>query len=168
MNPPPMLGAAYTTKGFVTKALYLRSQPSAELERRLGFAPGRLGRGWWLLFLEDMPTAGDFEFRGYTQMSGGIQMGHLNPGGLNAEQRLRQDGYDVSRLKAMRIADTLRIAGPERLAKVIPNDPDGGPGPVPIPYPPGSGVPQWELVRPMIFRVVSMIGPGQMYLGNYT
>jgi len=145
MTPPLTLGTTHVAKGFVTKAMYLRSQPGAELERRLGFAPGRLSRGWWLLFLEDMPTAADFEFRGYTQMPGGIPMGHVNPTGLNAEQRLRQDGYDVSRLKAMRIVDTLRIAGPERLAKVIPIDPPGGPSSMPIPYPPGSGFPQWEL-----------------------
>jgi hypothetical protein len=36
-----------------------------------------------------------------------------------------------------------------------------------MPYPPGSGIPQWKLVRPLNFRTAAKIGPGALYSGNY-
>ena len=87
MRAPLVLNGRYSMTGFFTKALFLRAQPAAELERRLGYAAGRLAAGWWLLFLEQMPMAADFEFMGYSQMSGGVPRGHLHPpGGMTAEQ----------------------------------------------------------------------------------
>ena len=49
-------------KGNFTKAMYLRSQPSGELERRLGYGPGRLSQGWWLLFALVVAAGSSFEF----------------------------------------------------------------------------------------------------------
>ena len=150
--------------GFVTVAMPLRSQSTAELESRLGYAPGRLNGGWWLLFLTQMPAPGDFEYRGYSHMSGGIPQGHLRlPGGKTTEQMLRARGFNMRNLKAQTIANTFKLNGHHRLAKLLPvTDPSG-----PNPYPPGTGIPQWELVKCLRFRVVKLIGPGQMYLGNY-
>ena len=149
--------------GFFTKAWFMRQQPPAELERRLGFAQGRLARGWWLLFLEQMPTPNDFEFMGYTHMSGGVVQGHLRPG-PTAEQELKSSKFDVFGMKRRTILQTFRLSGPDRLAKLLPvGDASGA-----IPYPPGSGFPQWKLIQPLKFRVWGLVGPGQMYSGDYT
>jgi hypothetical protein len=165
MTPVLRLNGVYRMKGFFTKALYLRSQPAREVEVRLGYAAGRLAAGWWLLFLEQLPAPDEFEFRGYSQMSGGIPQGHLDPGGRNAEQRLRDDGVNVPRLKQNMAVNGFRVSGPERLAKVLPLVPAAGP----MPYPPGSGIPQWELVkRDLPFRAAALIKPGETYLGDYT
>ena len=158
------LGHRYLMKGFFTKAVCLRGQPPSEIERRVGYAPGRLNGGWWLLFLEQMPGPDDFEFMAYSYMSGGVPGGHLNPpDGIAADQRLRRDGFDMAILRRRVIANIFRLSGPDRLAKVLPVDGESGP----MPYPPGSGIPQWKLVRPLNFRTAAKIGPGALYSGNY-
>jgi hypothetical protein len=150
--------------GFVTKAAFLRGLGAEEIERRLGYAHGRLASGYWLLFLEQTPSPDEFEFMGYSQMSGGAPQGHLNPlGGQTAEQSLRAGGFDLLRLKQKVIRETFRISGPQRLAKVLPIDPARGP----TPYPPGSGVPQWRLLEPGLpFRVAQQIQAGRIYSGD--
>jgi len=163
MPPPLAPNARVLITGFITKALFLRQQSSGELERRLGYAPGRLSQGWWLLFLEQMPTPNDFEFMGYSQMSGGVAGGHLRIG-PTAEQQLKSSGNDVFGLKRRVILQTFRLAGPERLAKVIPINGTSGE----MPYPPGSGIPQWKLVQPLSFRVWGSIAPGRVYSGDYS
>jgi hypothetical protein len=111
MPAPLVVNSSVSMKGFFTKALFLRSQPAAELERRLGYASGRLLNGWWLLFLLRMPTPNDFEFMGYSQMSGGIPQGHLHPpGGLTAEQSLAKAGYNLVRLKQKVIMEVFRLS----------------------------------------------------------
>jgi hypothetical protein len=149
--------------GFFTKAVFLRRQSTAELERRLGYAPGRLAQGWWLLFLERMPTPDDFEYMGYSYMSGGVTQGHLRPG-ATAEQELKSAKFDVFGMKRRTILQIFRLSGSDRLAKVIPIAAESGP----MAYPPGSGVPQWKLVQPLPFRVWGLIGPGEMYAGDYS
>ena len=157
------VGQRVRAKGFITKAQFLRMQTSGELERRLGFNTGRLSDGWWLLFLAEKPGPDDFEFRGYTHMSGGVEQGHLPrpPDPRNAEQRLKDDGYDVARMKQQILRDVFKLQGAERLAKVVPVR---GPGH----YPQGPGIPQWELVREKWFVVADRIAPGAKYTGNYT
>jgi hypothetical protein len=163
MSPIFYPGQSVEITGFFTKARFLRQQSAAELERRLGYAQGRLDKGWWLLFLEKMPTPKDFEFMGYTYMSGGVVQGHLRPG-PTAEQRLKAGNYDVFGLKRRAILQTFRLFGPERLAKVVPIGGESGT----MPYPPGTGFPQWRLVQPLPFRVWGSIGPGQVYSGDYS
>jgi hypothetical protein len=163
MPPTLSTGQRVPMKGFFTKARFLRQQPASELERRLGYAQGRLAKGWWLLFLEQMPTPNDFEFMGYSYMSGGVSQGHLRPG-PTAEQELKAGKYDVFGLKRRTILQTFRLSGPDRLAKVVPVDGESGP----MPYPPGSGFPQWKLIQPLPFRVWGSIGPGQVYSGDYS
>lgn len=154
--------------GYITKALYLRMQSPREVERRLGFRTGRLDQGYWLLFLEQRLVPSDFEFRGYTQMSGGVSQGHEDspPDPRNAEQRLRDDGYDLLAMKERIVRDVFKYSGAERLAKVIPRarafgDKD---------YPQGDGIPQWEITRTggVRFRVAAALGPNEVYRGNYT
>lgn len=162
------VGAEIIKWGFFTKALYLRSQPSHELERRLGYRTGRLSQGWILLFMEDVLGETDFEFRGYSQMSGGVAQGHQPnpPDARNSEQWLRDNNYDLPRLKQKIVREVFAYSGPERLAKVVPLAGEFGEDD----YPPGTGIPQWTIVRPkgVKFRVAAEIGPGQTYLGNYS
>ena len=66
---PSSIGVIDGFKRNFTKALYLRSQPSGECERGLGYGPGRLSQGWWLLFALERPTPDNFEFGGYTHFS---------------------------------------------------------------------------------------------------
>jgi hypothetical protein len=154
--------------GYFTQAHYVRFQPAAELERRLGYRSGRLGEGWWLCFMMEMPATEDFEVRGFTQMSGGITQGHLAspPDPRNSEQRLKDGGYDLGRIKACLVAATFTLSGPKRLCKVVPVRGEFGSED----YPPGSGIPQWTLLksRPKRFKVAARVGQGEIYTGNYT
>ncbi|MBR1232076.1 hypothetical protein [Bradyrhizobium sp. AUGA SZCCT0182] len=162
--PPAFLpGQSIPMTGFFTKAGFLRQQPAPELERRLGYAQGRLVNGWWLLFLEQMPTPNDFEFMGYSYMSGGMAQGHVRPG-PTAEQHLKAGKFDVFGMKRRTILQTFRLSGPDRLAKVVPVADQSGA----MPYPSGTGVPQWKLIQPLKFRVVGEIGPGRIYSGDYS
>ena len=98
-------------------------------------------------------------------MSGGVPQGHLKhpPDPRNSEQRLRNEGYDLQRLKSGLISTKFKLIGPERLAKVIPKGPPFGEND----YPPGSGIPQWTLTKPKRFIVREVVGPGKMYSGDY-
>ena len=160
------VGGTAHLRGFFTKALYLRNQPSREIEKRLGYRAGRLDEGWWLCFLLVMPRGDEFEVRGYSQMSGGVAQGHLKspPDPRNAEQTLKDGGVDLVKVKAGLIASTFRLSGPERLAKVIPARGEFGEND----YPPGSGIPQWTLTKPLQFKVVAFMGPHEDYQGTYS
>jgi hypothetical protein len=157
------VGGRVTRQGFITRALVLRGKTADRLEAELGYGPGRLADGWWLLFLLQKPSAEQFEYAGYTHMSDGRFEGHLaapaDP--RTAEQHLRDDGMDLAGLKRRTIENTFRVIGPERLAKVVPVR-EGSE------YPAGLGQPQWRLVMPMEFAVAAFVGPGQIYQGLYT
>ncbi|MEM8698901.1 MAG: hypothetical protein AAGF44_06990, partial [Pseudomonadota bacterium] len=102
----------------------------------------------------------DFQFRGYSQMSGGVSMGHLkNPvDKRTAEQVLKDKNFDVVRMKEAIIKTTFQVSGNRRLVKVIPNRKPSGSRD----YPPVSGIPQWELVKPLPFKVAALILPDGM------
>ena len=163
------VGETIKLKGFFGKALYLRMQTACELERRLGYRPGRLAQGWWLLFLTRKPAPADFEFAGYSHLSGGVVQGHLDSPAdrRGANERLLDSGHDVARLKKTTLEKTFRLAGSERLAKVIPVGSEHRTPGIPD-YPQGSGIPQWKLVNPLPWRVAAFIGPGERYTGYYT
>ncbi len=159
------VGNTIYARGFFTKALYMRGVSSSEVEKRLGYRQGRLAGGWTLLFMLSKPFPGEFQFRGYSQTSGGVSMGHLaNPKDpRNSEQKLIDDGFDMKSLKGRIINETFKTAGAERLAKVIPKNGEFGDAD----YPPGSGIPQWTLTKEKAFKVAAIIMPGEKYMGNY-
>lgn len=165
---PKVVGESQKLDGFFTKARYLRGVPSAEIERRLGYRAGRLRDGYWLMFLTRKPAPAEFEFRAYSHMSGGIEQGHKpeNAGNPTAEDRLRQGGYDLARLKDRIIRETFQLAGPDRLAKVRPIAREHGEEGVPD-YPQGSGVPQWTLTVALPWVAAAFVGPGGTYTGMY-
>ena len=162
-----MIGSIETSAGYITQAKFVRMQSASELERRLGFRAGRLKDGFKLMFLIDVLVPDDFEFRGYTQMSGGIERGHKAAfaKGPNAEQRLASDGVDLRRLKEKICRETFAYQGADRLCKVVPHAAPFGDAD----YPAGTGIPQWEILRNRSkrFKVADLVAPGQAYSGMY-
>ncbi|MEO0462041.1 MAG: hypothetical protein AAF127_02850 [Pseudomonadota bacterium] len=161
------VGTVRALSGFITQAKYLRSKTTLEVERRLGYRSGRLAQGYTLWFLLDPLRPEDFEFRGYTQMSGGVPMGHKpsHANDPNAEESLRAGGYDVDAIKRRICEETFKYSGPDRLCKVTPNAPVFGEND----YPPGSGIPQWEILRHRAkrFKVAAEIAGDGRYTGDY-
>lgn len=159
------VGDTLSAKGFFTQAMWLRMQAQETLEDRLGYKRGRLREGWYLLFMVQMPRADQFEVRGYSHMSGGVALGHLPnpPDPRNSEQRLRDGGYDLRRIKESLVRETFTLNGHLRLAKVIPIARASGVDD----YPVGSGIPQWTLVTDLNFRCAAVVAPGAMYTGLY-
>ena len=152
--------------GYFTQAFFLRSHSPAKVEKLLGYGSGTLDQGWWLMFLMDMPADNQFEVRGMTYMSDGIIEGHkpaherANPSGGNAEQRLREGGYNLSIIKRNLRTDLFKLSGPNRLAKVRPVA-------EPPSFPAGAGIPQWKLTCELNFYVAAFMKPGEAYLGDY-
>jgi hypothetical protein len=151
--------------GNFTKALYLRSQSSNELERRIGYGSGRLAKGWWLLFALEKPSPANFQFGGYTHFSGARigppSLGNARP---TVEESLKETLGGNAALMAQRTASlaALQLTGPERLAKIIPVA--GG-----ADYPVGTGIYQCNVGPGAILCVVAaFIPPGGMYTGMYT
>ena len=148
--------------GYFSKAVHYRRQPPDELERRIGYSAGTLREGYWLMFLTRMPGVGQFEVRGYSHLPDGKEVG----GRLNAEERLRAEGYNLSGtsyqrkgIKHMLVEEVFRLVGADRLAKIRPVRRGD--------YPPGSGIPQWALTEPLPFVAAAFVGPGETYDGNY-
>src|SRR5690242_16456649 len=146
-------------QGYFTKAVYLRGQSSAELEHRLGYGPGRLADGWWLLFALDRPPSAKFEFGGYTMFSdsriGDPGLGRARP---HVQDELVKDlggAANVEKAKERHVA-ALELTGSNRLARVIPvkkgND-----------YPAGSGIYQCNVTIPIRCKVAAYIPPGGKY-----
>ncbi len=150
--------------GNFTRAQYLRARRSNELERRLGYGPGRLASGWWLLFALEKPRPQDFEFGGYTHFSGSRigdpRLGDARP---HVEQNLAAllgGTGGVEALKPKLIAQ-LQLMGHQRLAKVIPVARGAD-------YPVGTGIYQCNIKSPIRCRVAAFVRPGGTYLGDYT
>ncbi len=176
MPLPRYVGETQRLMGDFTRAWHLWGMHPEELERRIGYRAGRLRNGWWLMFLTTMPTVDQFQYRGYTYLSGGVVQGHLpqNRGGPTAEDRLvagrvNLTGSDVQTrgAKPKTIEKVFRLSGKDRIAKIRPVAPPHGDPTIPD-YPPGTGVPQWTLVRPLYWVAAAFVRPGARYLGDYT
>jgi hypothetical protein len=144
--------------GFFTQARFLEQLSGHEIERRLGLAPGQLANGWWLLLVERIPAANDFESLG-SYMSGGAGKGDFRPSLIVDGQLAKARMRDVFGLKQRIIRQRFRLTGPHRPAKVLAADGRH----LTMQYRPERGMPQWKLVRALPFRVWGFIGPGQMY-----
>lgn len=159
-TPEYKVGQAIKAAGYITQYHFVARKTGAQLERLIGYKAGRLGEGWMMLYLTQMPGPMDFKFRGYSQMSGGVSKGHLKTKeDLFAAQRDKElkfaQEYDVQKLKQAIIKNVFRLSGSKRLVKVIPNKRASGSKD----YPPGAGIPQWELVKKLSFKVGEIIPP---------
>lgn len=156
-NAPLVVNTTVQRAGFFAKLHTLGDlRDGSELERRLGFEPGSLALGWYvLLMIGRPPVPSEFRFGGYTHFSDGHIRGHKSPKGPHVEDSLQSESIDVLRSKQISAAN-FTIQGPQRLTKVVPVlKPKGYWHPDPNP------VPQWQLVSAMDF-VVSAFHKGSM------
>lgn len=144
-----------TRRGYFTKRHTLGDLRDAnELERRIGYGPGLLRLGWYvLLMVERTPQPDEFELGGYSHFSGSQIRGHSANPGPHVEKSLQADAVDVMRSRALSAAN-FTLTGPTRLAKVVPVIKTGT-----YWHPDPNPIPQWRLTAPMKF-VVSAFYPG--------
>ncbi len=165
-------GTVCQMTGFCTHAFLLRGKSLTDLEGLLGYRPGRLASGATILFLEKLPAPEDIQLAGYTYFSDGAVLGHkLAPADRDPyrmESLLKSElGWSDAQLRAHKqkmIGTKIVISGHERLAKLIPAM-SHSPGEE---YPPGKGIFQVKVVRPLPFRVKDVIAAGQKWLGDYS
>ncbi len=158
------VGSLIRRKGFFTRRLMLGSLSNGvELERRVGYQPGRLRYGWYVLTMKErVPTPNEFVFGGYTHFSGGRIQGHeKDPAkrGPHMDDSLRAMRIDVEYLKRQQVQSFV-LDGPERLIKIVPalSDLDSEEAAIQAGkywHPDPSPVPQWQLTAPMLFLVES-------------
>ena len=153
------VGTVERLSGDVTTLNWIGPRPAAEIERNLGYHAGRLSAGYWVLLLIEPLVPDDFEFGGTTLRSGG-RLGL--PANTSDEDKARQrvhdqiveerglKGYEALQLSALR---SVKIIGPARIAKVLPDTRNDSSMPSSIQYPMGGGGLQWTIKksRPRMF-----------------
>jgi hypothetical protein len=123
------VGDVTTVKGFFTKEKFVAGRTLRELEKALGYNPGRFSKGIIVLNLLQMPSKQDFSLAGYSNVAG--------------HRWKEPTDLDVEKLKANAMQEW-KLSGQDRLVKIwpnIPHDPSFDPD---FQYPPGGGVPQWK------------------------
>lgn len=137
-------------KGFITQDKYLLGQTLLELEKRLGYRTGRLSKGIWIAVCLKLPEASQFELKGYSQVAG--------------HKPMNLQGLETDQLKKIALS-VMKTEGPDRLVKVFPvTDHENGLSDD-VQYPPGSGIPQWQLNTVLPFRVTAFVS--DYPLGKY-
>ena len=147
------LHQSLTVRGCITQEKYIKGKSLPELERILGFHTGRLRNGIIVAALQQTPTKDQFDLLGYTQVAG---------------HKINGDtfkGLKVDKLKELVIKTKFsNPEGSERLVKVLPNTPHSVVMDNDTQYPPGQGVPQWKLTKPLNAQVVAIVAEGQKYI----
>jgi len=160
----PIVGSLFTTTGDITTLNWIGVRPRESVERSLGFAPGRLAAGYWLLLLKNSLAAGDFEFGGTTLRSGGKEglpgkTAQEEAARIKVAERIREergeDGYN--HLKAWALRTSGVIIGPNRLAKVLPVTAHDASLTSAEQYPMGGGGLQWNLKNPRDFLTAMFV-----------
>jgi hypothetical protein len=140
-------------RGFFTTQMYLQGQSLREIEFRLGFDAGRLSLGAWFAAATQLPGPDDFEFAGYSQVAGhhtAKVYGNINSPSNDSERQAI-----LARKKS--VIARWELYGSERLIKVVPmighslNMIDN------YQYPPGSGIPQWKITKPVLCRGICFV-----------
>lgn len=149
---PPRVGEARKLRGDITTLHAIGGpRPPLEIERMLGYRPGRLRGGYLIALLIEPLGADDFDFAGTTLRSGGRAglpandqvadklRAHVS-GSMRAEYG--EAGY---RQMKQRSASGATLRGPRRLAKVIPLDGIGADFSPSAEFPMGGGGLQWTI-----------------------
>jgi hypothetical protein len=131
-----------TIKGYFTTERNIRGLTTQEIERKLGFRPGRLTHGARVLVLDREPCPGEFLPAGSTLFSGGK--------GLNADELRRTTFMPGAWLG-------------QRLVKVKPDLPDSASES----YPPAPSIAaeQWILTQDVPAHEVCRLKAGDRYWG---
>jgi hypothetical protein len=136
------VGDFISVTGCITKEKFIAGRTAAEIERILGFHPGRLAGGLTVVALLELPATSQFDLAAYSNI---------------ATHRFQMpSGLDIEKLKAAAWA-SWATTGFERLVKVLPAtrhdnnlDPD-------FQYPPGLGAPQWVAKGQLRGKVVGIV-----------
>jgi hypothetical protein len=146
-----------TVYGFITQEKYVRNKSLGELERLLGFRTGRLSKGAKIYYLTQLPGTEQFHFRGYSQVAGDKyekEYGKASVVDRPAQGESEKDFRErVLRIKKHIIQTVWAETGPDRLVKISANIRHTQEET----YPPGLGIPQWELAAGMPARLIAEI-----------
>ena len=141
--------------GCFTKQLVLQGRTLRDIELILGYHMGRLSEGAWFAAAVRLPEIDNFELAGYTQVAGHHtvkQYGDLNNPGSAAEK----ETYTAMKKMAM---NSWKTFGTDRLIKVLPSIRHSSHMEDDVQYPPGHGVPQWNVKKgsPLSCRLISFV-----------
>ena len=151
------VGHFYRLAGNVTQLDKLPITSPPDLEKYIGFGPGRLAAGYWVMLFKGILKADDFEMDGTTLRSGGKDGLPLkDPVADEARKRVHdrlladrgKAGYSAFRQLHLRLIPPI---GAQRLIKIRANTPHSDDIAPDIQYPPGGGGLQWRLIRRMRF-----------------
>ncbi|WP_420100671.1 hypothetical protein [Bosea sp. (in: a-proteobacteria)] len=159
------VGQTELFSGNVTTLNWIGPRPAAAIERNLGYAPGRLAQGYWVILLKQILTADDFEFDGTTLRSGG-RIGVPAQSETEDAKRarihdevLREYGPAGYRELQMRALASVKLHGQDRIAKVVPVTlHESGLAPAEQ-YPMGGGGLQWNIKKPCRFLIAMHVSP---------
>lgn len=128
------VGATVDLGGCITNANSIWGSVS-EVEKRLGFHPGRLRQGFFVARLTRLPSIDEFNLGGYTNVSM-----HR----FDAAHKLKEEEIKALKPKALRAMSDI---GARNLIKIIPVIQHNANMDDDQQYPPGTGVQQWEIKR---------------------
>jgi hypothetical protein len=120
------LGTSVAAKGCLTRLIDMVNRHPSELEDLVGFHRGRLTQGFHVLLLRQHLLPDDFEFFGYTYMSGGrIGLPSNIPAVENARPKvqdalLKEIGSKDLKERKASFASSIRLQGRDRFVKIIP------------------------------------------------
>ena len=159
---PLTLGNTETISGDVTTLQWIKPGYEGDIERALGYHPGKLAQGYYILLLTRKPQPAEFEFSGTTLRSGGRAglpaasdaLDALRPK-VHAEMQVKYGAAGYTDLQT-NVLKTITIKGDQRICKVLP-DLRHNPGMAPNDqYPMGGGGLQWTLKKPGIPFLVAV------------
>jgi hypothetical protein len=140
------IGDITNAKGCITLQRFLQGMSLEEIESRLGFHKGRLSKGAYFLVIQNLPSANQFNFAGYSQVSTD-----------NTEKvygKINDPNDEMMAIKKKMAMTNFGTSGSDRLVKVIPvMTHNEAVLESEKPYPPGSGIPQWTLITDLPFVV---------------
>ena len=169
------IGQVIQSQGCVTRLLDVIGREPNELEDIIGYHRGRLAQGYYIAVLKDRLLPGEFEFAGYTHLSGG-KIGAPDPQkrpdtrpGVHQTLAGQVGAGGIAKLQQQTVA-SIPTTGVERLAKVLPKimhsaametDPN-----LPVQYPVGSGIKQYILTVKKNFLIAAEVAPGGALSGR--
>lgn len=143
------IGTVEIRAGFVTRQFNLQGRTLSDIEKRLGYQSGRLSQGAYFLVALELPLNDGFELAGYSQVAGH----HTN----NQYPGINDPGDPTLPYKKRLASSQWALWGQDRLVKVIPVQGQNAGLSDDENYPPGSGIQQWKLIKPIKFTVESFV-----------
>ena len=167
-----LVGQEVSERGYITilRSVLVSGSRPVDQEFKLGFTPGSMSDGYWLLLLDPKKPINtfEFEFRGYSHLAGGKPtIEGRDPASIpNVHDAIKRsygsnriDDDSWKRLNEEAVA-RLRKGGLDRVCKIMVNYARGN-----VDYAPGGGVVQYCLVQPKTFVVRAFVGPTEQLVG---